>query len=196
MTFRIAIDPGHGGEDHGAEYGGFIESEMNLKVAIAVEKSLYGTGYETQLTRTTDQSISLAERNAQLKSWQPHFVASIHHNANPSPVTNGFECYYHPGNSKTRLISIHAAEHAPLPLRSGKVFDTNAEGHKRKWRQRPKKVVSAFGAPCVLFECGYLTNPHDLEYLKLRRSVQAIATTIRASIVRASDILGLGGHYG
>lgn len=186
--FRVCIDAGHGGSEEGAVAGGFIESNLNLLVAYAVCDSLSGTGYMATLTRSADYGMTWGERNE--AAGDANLVVSIHFNANPSSSVNGFEAYHWPGNADTRLIAVHASEYAPLPLKSGKIFAANADGEDNSWLQRPRTVLGAFDAPAVLFECAYLTNSRDVAYLESRRAIQQIATTIRAAIVRASDLLG------
>ena len=62
----VVIDPGHGGEGEknlGAQYNGFSEKELTLKVANAMKNEL--EQYENvtvYLTRTEDVKISLEDR--------------------------------------------------------------------------------------------------------------------------------------
>jgi len=38
--FKVVLDPGHGGKDFGANYYGFIEKNIALKVALKVGRNL------------------------------------------------------------------------------------------------------------------------------------------------------------
>ena len=81
----VVIDPGHGGEGEknlGAQYNGFSEKELTLKVANAMKNEL--EQYENvtvYLTRTEDVKISLEDRAEFAKSVNADFVFSIHFNA-------------------------------------------------------------------------------------------------------------------
>ena len=62
---RIVIDPGHGGKDPGTRGPtGLKESELNLKVSLAVSQLLQDKNISTLLTRTGDYYIELNERIA------------------------------------------------------------------------------------------------------------------------------------
>lgn len=187
--FSIVLDPGHGGDDDGAVAGGFIESRLNLLVAVAVRDSLCGTGYSVGLTRETNSvNPSWDERDEIARNHGAGLVVSIHFNANPSPTIGGFEAYHWPGNTDARLICVQASEMVPTPLRPGRVFNTDTDGDPRSWKQRPRTVLRAYDAPAVLFECAYLTNHLNVAYLQSDRAIQEIATTIRSAIVRGSSI--------
>ena len=58
----IAIDAGHGDHDPGAIANGLQEKEINLAVALKVEKILKDKGYEVVMTRRDDTFLALKER--------------------------------------------------------------------------------------------------------------------------------------
>ena len=54
----IVIDPGHGGENLGARYEGYVEKEMTMAVARAMQDELRKyDGVEVHLTHDTDQPL-------------------------------------------------------------------------------------------------------------------------------------------
>jgi N-acetylmuramoyl-L-alanine amidase len=54
----VVIDAGHGGEDGGAvSPGGIVESSLNLKVALKLEKLLAFYGFECVMIRREDISV-------------------------------------------------------------------------------------------------------------------------------------------
>ena len=55
-------DPGHGGDDSGAQYEGRLEKDDNLELALAVKKELEARGVKVCMTRDDDTFISLAGR--------------------------------------------------------------------------------------------------------------------------------------
>lgn len=50
-VYDVVIDPGHGGADVGAEYGGYRESVLTLKIANAVKEELEDLGLKVRITR-------------------------------------------------------------------------------------------------------------------------------------------------
>ena len=82
----IVIDPGHGGDNLGALYDGFIEKDMTLNVALKMQERLEQyEGVEVYLTRETDVDLSLEDRILFAKAKNAdyficlHFNMSIHH---------------------------------------------------------------------------------------------------------------------
>ena len=67
----VALDPGHGGYDGGARAhdSGIWEKEINLQIALAVEKELTARGAQVTLTRRED--ICLAPGDTATKARRP-----------------------------------------------------------------------------------------------------------------------------
>lgn len=78
----VVIDPGHGGENLGAEYDGYTEKNMTMVVARAMKEELQKyDGVEVYLTHETDVDMSLRERAEFAKEKQADFLFSLHFNA-------------------------------------------------------------------------------------------------------------------
>ena len=92
---RIAIDPGHGGHDPGAEVKGLTEAGLVLDVALRVEQLLKKQPrVEVVLTRRTDSYVSLDERTALANRSEADLLLSIHANASAAAGVRGVETYY------------------------------------------------------------------------------------------------------
>ncbi|MBI5300237.1 MAG: N-acetylmuramoyl-L-alanine amidase [Deltaproteobacteria bacterium] len=99
MDFRIktvAIDPGHGGEDPGAEGpDGTKEADIALqisrKVAFKLKNDLHLKPF---LTRTKNKTLTLEERNLIANKKKADLFISIHANANDSPKPTGVQVFY------------------------------------------------------------------------------------------------------
>jgi N-acetylmuramoyl-L-alanine amidase len=80
--YRVCLDPGHGGSDPGAVYGGLSEKHLNLDIAQRVEAALAATNkYVTKLTRTGDTALGNSDRAAICNAFGAQVVLSIHLNA-------------------------------------------------------------------------------------------------------------------
>ena len=92
---RIAIDPGHGGHDPGAQVRGLSEAELVLDVALRLETLLVKEpGVEVVLTRRTNAYVALEERTAIANRSGADLFLSIHANASDSLNVRGFETYF------------------------------------------------------------------------------------------------------
>ena len=78
----VAIDPGHGGTDRGASYGGIDEKDINLKIAQYIKLYLEEyVGVQVYLTRDTDVFVELTDRVANAEAAGADVFISIHNNA-------------------------------------------------------------------------------------------------------------------
>jgi N-acetylmuramoyl-L-alanine amidase len=92
---RIVIDPGHGGQDPGAQAKGLKEADLTLDIALRLEKLLaQEPGLEVVLTRRNDAYISLEERTAIANREGADLFLSIHANTSRSTTARGIETYY------------------------------------------------------------------------------------------------------
>jgi len=100
----VILDPGHGGNDPGAESYVKIgtsrikEKDVNLAVAVEMKRLIDASpNMEAFLTRTTDRYLSLADRGAFCDNYCGDLFVSIHCNAGDSyrdRVARGMEFYY------------------------------------------------------------------------------------------------------
>jgi N-acetylmuramoyl-L-alanine amidase len=92
---KVVIDPGHGGVDAGAVYGAAKESEISLQVAKNLKELLDKKGgFQTSLTRVSDQNLSLPERVHLAEAAKADLFLSIHTNASPDQKAKGVEFYF------------------------------------------------------------------------------------------------------
>ncbi|MCH5274261.1 MAG: N-acetylmuramoyl-L-alanine amidase [Lachnospiraceae bacterium] len=91
----IVIDPGHGGNNLGADYNGFLEKEMNMVVANAMKEELEKyedvTVYMTHTSTDTDMSIQARADFA--ASVNADFVFCLHFNMSPGNILFGSEVW-------------------------------------------------------------------------------------------------------
>lgn len=90
----IVIDPGHGGQDKGAQSGNLKESDLVLQIALKLQNKLQNTSVQTFLTRGSDQSVDLAERLSLAEKNKAQLFVSIHANSNPFSSVRGAEFYF------------------------------------------------------------------------------------------------------
>ena len=77
----IVIDPGHGGENRGGEYGEFVEKEINPIVAQAMKEHLEKFEDVTVfLTHEVDMDMTIKDRVAYAKEKNADFLYCLHFN--------------------------------------------------------------------------------------------------------------------
>lgn len=90
----VVIDPGHGGENLGAEYNGYTEKEMTLIVADAMREELEKyEGIEVYMTRQGDVDLTLEERAEYAKSVNADFMFCLHFNMSENHNLFGAEVW-------------------------------------------------------------------------------------------------------
>lgn len=78
---RYKNDPGHGGTDPGAVAKGNIEKNYTLEAGLYVDKRLKEHGITSDMTRTTDVTLTNAQRTANVRNSGAKYCFSHHFNA-------------------------------------------------------------------------------------------------------------------
>ena len=90
----VAIDPGHGGVDPGAEHGGVREANVMLALAIELAEAINRTGImRAVLTRQNDTFVSLPERMTIARSASAVALLSLHADALEAGQARGASVY-------------------------------------------------------------------------------------------------------
>lgn len=99
----IAIDPGHGGVDHGAENKalGSMEKTYTLEVSLTLKKLLEAAGYHVVLTRDSDYDLPKPLRSEIANRANADLFISVHFNSlYPNTKTTGAEVLSFPPESQ------------------------------------------------------------------------------------------------
>ncbi|MEM9014611.1 MAG: N-acetylmuramoyl-L-alanine amidase [Pseudomonadota bacterium] len=93
--YRVVIDAGHGGADPGAiGQNGTLEKEITLAAALELKEILKKTKrYDVILTRTGDERLRPAEREAAARAARADLFISIHADALSDPSVRGASVY-------------------------------------------------------------------------------------------------------
>ena len=156
---KIAIDPGHGGDQDGAIGPMRLkEKDVNLKTGLALAELLHKKGAEPFITRISDVAVSLVDRIKFAEDCEADILISLHHNALPDGV-NPFDefgtgvHYYHP-QSRDLAESLQGAIIGKLGL-----FDEGVYYHNLALA-RPTTM------PAVLVESAYIMFPEQEELIR------------------------------
>ena len=188
----IVIDPGHGGENLGADHNGYIEKDINMVVAQAMyEELLKYDNVEVYLTHTEDVDMSLKER-AQFAASKDadflfclHFNMSVNHNLFGTEVwISAFDKYYAEGMSFGQ-IQIETMEELGLYSRGVKTKLMESREADYYGIIRESREV---GVTCALIEHCHLDHVNDEGYYESDEKLQELG---RADATAAAKYLGL-----
>jgi len=172
-AFRtVVIDAGHGGKDSGAR--GRLRGQPEKTVALDIAQRLRDelrSSFKVTMTRTSDTFVPLDDRVRIANRSGDAVLISIHLNDGTRRLA-GSETYWWRVDSYSLAKRVHAA------MRSVAAGSRNQGMVRRRLRLTRNPEI-----PCILVECGYLSNATDSAYLATgsyrQRLAQAIASAIR-----------------
>ncbi|MDE7220028.1 MAG: N-acetylmuramoyl-L-alanine amidase [Oscillospiraceae bacterium] len=153
----VVLDPGHGGEANGAEYGGVMEKDLNLSIASQAAVLLEEAGVTVLMTRTDDRYVDLYDRTALANGQKADLFVSVHCNANVDhdDVTGIYTCAYSRDTNGWRLAQLL---HQTMREAAG-ADDFGME-------ERPNLAVLRTSlVPAALVECGFMSTEEELARL-------------------------------
>lgn len=169
----VVLDAGHGGEDGGAvAINGVMEKDINLAIALELEKYLKQNNFDVVMIRDGDYSVgdqslgTIAERKrsdtkTRLKTVEETgdcIFLSIHQNHFTESKYDGAQVFY----------SANCPESADLAeaVRQNIVTSLQPE-NKRENKQADSNIYLLYNChvPAVLVECGFLSNQAEAEKL-------------------------------
>lgn len=158
---RIVIDPGHSITDPGALgfHPKYPEQVINYGIARQLKSILQDWGVSVKMIDTQSSSVSLESRVAQAVSYEPHLFVSVHNNSSSNSSAKGTEVYYFNDFSSSLATKISAKVAASYNT-------TNRGGRFGRFL-----VTTHNQFPCVLIECGFVSNKSEYEKL-IKKSYQ------------------------
>jgi len=205
----IAIDPGHGGTDHGAENRalGSMEKTYTLDVALRLRKLLEGAGYTVVLTRDSDYDLSKTIRSEVANRANADLFVSVHFNSlYPNTKTTGVEVLSFPPRSQRSADSWSLggkdnAENKDAPINGFDAWNTILAGalHRRILdalhdSDRGEKlehlgVLRELRCPGVLVEPAFISSDAEAAKLAKPEIRDAIAGALLAGIQDYAEVI-------
>lgn len=116
----VAIDPGHGGIDPGAEAGELDEADLVLEFARRLQEALMQSGqFDVVLTREDDRFVSLDERLSRARAANAKMFLSIHADALDGADASGMVVYSLDPSAEGRATRRLTERHGDDELLSG-----------------------------------------------------------------------------
>jgi N-acetylmuramoyl-L-alanine amidase len=175
----VVIDPGHGGRDPGAIADGITEAELNLDIALRLNKLLQEKDIKTYLLREDDSFLDLYERASIANHLNATLFLSIHNNAALSKVAKGTETLYFESKSS----KFNGKDFATiLQKEMVRVLGTTNRGIVNR---QNLVVLRETKMPAALVEIAFMSNPEDMAKLKNEDFLQKSAESLRDGILEA-----------
>jgi hypothetical protein len=160
---RVYLDPGHGGEDPGAVYGGVKESDLVLSYALTIRAMLEERGHAVDMSRTRDTRVSLVQRAIHANEARATVFVSVHANASTNTLAQGFQAFH--AHFSTPAASLaQAILEAARPV-TGSTRWTGVFPDTAPQTRGPLYVLRATAMPAVLVELGFLSCPEERDDL-------------------------------
>jgi N-acetylmuramoyl-L-alanine amidase len=175
----IVLDPGHGGYDPGAVgVTGLKEKEVNLDIALRVQKLLTDMGANVVMTRSDDTFLALSQRAAVANNAYADVFVSIHANSNTNASIGGTSVYYYAPSSNPALYS-QLARRSSLASRVQGQLVRNLGIRDIGTLTANFAVLRETLMPSILVETAFLSNKAEEALLKddafRDKAAQAIA---------------------
>lgn len=187
----IILDAGHGGFDGGAAAAdGTIEKDINLKISQSLCEILRFNGYNVIMTRTEDigteddQSEAIAKRKKsdlsnrlQLMKDNPDAIfVSVHLNKFTTSAANGAQVFYTKNYDEAYKLALSV---------QSTIKNLIQPENPRVVKQGTSSTYLLKNAtvPAVIVECGFLSNPAELEKLKNEDYQSQMAFAIACGII-------------
>ncbi len=184
----IVVDAGHGGMDPGKiGINNALEKDINLAVALKLERNLRENGINVVMTRTDDSGLyketdsnkkvrDMKNRLAIIEEAKPALAVSIHQNSYPDSSVSGVQVFYYKDSVKSK----EAAE----------IMQTQMIRTLKPRKERVAKDNSSYyllkktSVPIVIVECAFMSNPTEAQLLTQDDYQEKVAWAIYMGIMQ------------
>lgn len=188
----VIIDAGHGGDDGGAiGIDGTVEKDINLDIALKLEKLLKFYGFDVIMTRTEDimtcddgldslrkRKVSDIHNRFDVLEKNPDAVfISIHQNKFEDNSQHGTQVFYSGNNDESKLLaeSIQNSIVSVLQPDNSRVVKKSGSGIYLLYHAK---------LPAVLVECGFISNPAEVKKLNDEKYRMKVAILIADGLIK------------
>ncbi|KAB2953333.1 N-acetylmuramoyl-L-alanine amidase [Heliorestis acidaminivorans] len=195
---RILIDVGHGGIDGGASKGdALLEKDINLEMALQLQKVLQNQGAIALLSRDLDRDLSGVDPNDRRRNtldltnrirWANQvggdIFLSLHMNSSQSSRVRGALLLYYK-HVKEDSETERLAQHLQRELN----YFYSSYAHKGEiYKHNPMKgnyfVLKHTKMPAVIVEMGFITNNEDRKVFQNEEFQQAFCEALVKGLIK------------
>ena len=170
----VIVDAGHGGDDGGAiGIDGTVEKDINLDIALKLEKILKFYGFNVIMTRTQDvmtcddgidslrkRKISDIHNRFELMRKNPDAIfISVHQNKFEDSSQHGTQVFYSGNDERSKELAeaIQTSVTLTLQRKNDRIVKKSGSGIYLLYHAK---------IPAVLVECGFISNSDEVKKLK------------------------------
>ena len=180
---RIAVDPGHGGDDLGhSSPSGETEADLVFHLSAAVARRLDRAGAISMLTRGPRDGPSDSERADLANRFGADLLISIHLNSTSSPTAEGAATYFFEHGGVASEPGEHLADVMGEALVAAGRNDCRSHG-------KNYELLRETRMPALVVEPCFISNPREAKLLAdpdgIERLAEAIADGIRRYFTEA-----------
>ena len=147
---------------------GVYEKDVNLAVALLVQKYLEADGVRVVMTRETDEGLydagasnkkvqDMKRRIKLIQETAPQVTVSIHQNSYPEEYVQGAQVLYYDGSSQGQKLAQLIQEQMKIRVDPGNKRDVKANSSYY--------LLKKTQIPTVIVECGFLSNSEEARLL-------------------------------
>ena len=211
----IALDPGHGGEEPGAQKGLLRESDIALDIAMRMKRQLLKNDFQVVMTRDDDTTVPLLERTKIANDANADVFISIHVNSAETPTLHGIETYsvdiatdgysemvalkenlgvsLEVGDiptisTSTMLLSLELSELVQTSIVS--TVDKQYEDQSIQDLGHKTAMFSVLvkaQMPAILLEVGFMSNPDELKHIESAHYRETMADGLTTALIEWRD---------
>lgn len=184
----VVIDAGHGGKDPGkVGVDGSLEKDINLQIALKLQKFLQMQDVDVILTRDSDMGLydenasnkkvqDMKNRVALIEEQQPDLVVSIHQNSYHEEYVHGAQVFYYATSAKSKELAERIQQTLALQLDEDNARQAKANDSYYLLRKT--------SVPIVIVECGFLSNYEEAQKLSSDSYQEKAAWAIHLAIMQ------------
>lgn len=184
----VVVDAGHGGADPGkVSVDGSLEKDINLQIALKLQKFLQMEDVDVVLTRDSDAGLydenasnkkvqDMKNRVGIIEERQPVLTVSIHQNSYHEEYVHGAQAFYFAGSEKSKEL----AERIQMVMAQELDRDNARQAKANDSYYLLKKTSS----PIVIVECGFLSNYEEAQKLASELYQEKVAWAIHLAIMQ------------
>ena len=184
----IVVDAGHGGIDPGKiGVNNALEKDINLAIALKLERNLKENGIHVVMTRTDDNGLykesdtnkkvrDMKNRLEIIEEAKPTLAVSIHQNSYPDPSVSGVQVFYYKDSVKSREAAeiMQAQMIRTLKPEKERVAKDNGSYY----------LLKKTSVPIVIVECAFMSNPTEAELLTQDEYQERVAWAVYMGIMQ------------
>lgn len=166
---------------------GSLEKDINLQIALKLQKFLQMQDVNVILTRDSDMGLydenasnkkvqDMKKRVALIEENQPDLVVSIHQNSYHEEYVHGAQVFYYAGSEKSKELAERIQQVMALEL--------DRDNARKAKANDSYYLLKKTSSPIVIVECGFLSNYEEAQKLSSDLYQEKVAWAIHLAIMQ------------